>query len=256
MLSRLPQPVGRVPPVPGNPSRQAEIQNTWRVYPAEGTDRVLKATVRHLTVTPPSRVLRVPHLAKGSARPVQGSSRSWTTTSRSRKIICSANAIESLNARYRRAVRARGHFPTELAGRLNPPSPEMPLPRDPIAGPDRPWQDPMGNEWKPALNAVAITLKAVSSLAAPTNRMISYTQDLTDPPARYVADPVAVRGRDRRIVGCQPAHARDQGTTQERPPVPDPAGGRPQLTALVGQRRSVPLGPGGHHPGEAGPFVP
>ncbi|MFI0467446.1 IS256 family transposase [Saccharopolyspora sp. 5N102] len=32
-----------------------------------------------------------------------------------RKIICSTNAIESLNARYRRAVRARGHFPTEQA---------------------------------------------------------------------------------------------------------------------------------------------
>jgi hypothetical protein len=32
-----------------------------------------------------------------------------------RKIICSTNAIESLNARYRRAVRARGHFPTDQA---------------------------------------------------------------------------------------------------------------------------------------------
>jgi transposase-like protein len=31
-----------------------------------------------------------------------------------RKVICS-NAIESLNARYRRAVKARGHFPTEQA---------------------------------------------------------------------------------------------------------------------------------------------
>ncbi|MCS3844023.1 transposase-like protein [Microbacterium sp. AK031] len=30
-----------------------------------------------------------------------------------RKVICSTNAIQSLNARYRRAVRARGHFPTE-----------------------------------------------------------------------------------------------------------------------------------------------
>jgi putative transposase len=29
-----------------------------------------------------------------------------------RKVICSTNAIESLNARYRRAVRARGRFPT------------------------------------------------------------------------------------------------------------------------------------------------
>ena len=32
-----------------------------------------------------------------------------------RTVICSTNAIESLNARYRRAVKARGHFPTELA---------------------------------------------------------------------------------------------------------------------------------------------
>src|SRR5665647_3494542 len=32
-----------------------------------------------------------------------------------RAVICSTNAIESLNARYRRAVKARGHFPTEQA---------------------------------------------------------------------------------------------------------------------------------------------
>ena len=32
-----------------------------------------------------------------------------------RKVICTTNAIESLNARYRRAVRARGHFPNEAA---------------------------------------------------------------------------------------------------------------------------------------------
>lgn len=32
-----------------------------------------------------------------------------------RGMICSTNAMESLNARYRRAVRARGHFPTEQA---------------------------------------------------------------------------------------------------------------------------------------------
>jgi transposase-like protein len=32
-----------------------------------------------------------------------------------RAVICSTNAIESLNARYRRAVRARGHFPSEQA---------------------------------------------------------------------------------------------------------------------------------------------
>ncbi len=32
-----------------------------------------------------------------------------------RRILFSTNAIESLNARYRRAVRARGHFPNEQA---------------------------------------------------------------------------------------------------------------------------------------------
>jgi putative transposase len=32
-----------------------------------------------------------------------------------RTVICSTNAIESLNARYRRAIRARGHFPSEQA---------------------------------------------------------------------------------------------------------------------------------------------
>lgn len=31
------------------------------------------------------------------------------------KIICSTNATESLNTHYRRAVRAKGHFPTEQA---------------------------------------------------------------------------------------------------------------------------------------------
>ncbi|WP_371553058.1 IS256 family transposase [Streptomyces sp. NBC_00554] len=32
-----------------------------------------------------------------------------------RKVICSTNAIESVNARIRRSVRARGHFPNEAA---------------------------------------------------------------------------------------------------------------------------------------------
>ena len=32
-----------------------------------------------------------------------------------RRIVYTTNAIESLNARFRRAVRQRGHFPTEQA---------------------------------------------------------------------------------------------------------------------------------------------
>ena len=30
-----------------------------------------------------------------------------------RRIVCTTNAIESMNARIRKAVRARGHFPNE-----------------------------------------------------------------------------------------------------------------------------------------------
>jgi len=32
-----------------------------------------------------------------------------------RRIVCTTNAIESVNARIRKAVRARGHFPNEQA---------------------------------------------------------------------------------------------------------------------------------------------
>lgn len=47
-----------------------------------------------------------------------------------RKVICSTNVIESLNARYPRAIRARGH--SERAG-----SHEMPILGHPVTGPDR-----------------------------------------------------------------------------------------------------------------------
>jgi hypothetical protein len=56
-----------------------------------------------------------------------------------RRIICSTNAIESLNARYRRAARARGHFPTELAAL------EMPLPPHPVSRPNRARQGTLGD---------------------------------------------------------------------------------------------------------------
>jgi transposase-like protein len=68
-----------------------------------------------------------------------------------RKVLCSTNAIESLNARFRRAVNARGHFPTEQAAikclylvfrSLDPKG----------TGRTR-W----AMRWKPALNAFAVT---------------------------------------------------------------------------------------------------
>ena len=53
-----------------------------------------------------------------------------------RTVICSTNAIESLNARYRRAVKARGHFPTELGAKV--PLPGHPVPRHAPARPAGP----------------------------------------------------------------------------------------------------------------------
>ena len=68
-----------------------------------------------------------------------------------RKVICSTNAIESLNARYRRAVRARGHFPTEQAALKCLYLVTRSL--DPTGRGRSRWT----MRWKPALNAFAIT---------------------------------------------------------------------------------------------------
>ena len=68
-----------------------------------------------------------------------------------RRVICSTNAIESLNARYRRAVRARGHFPTEQAALKTLYLATRAL--DPKGTGQTRW----AVRWKPALNAFAIT---------------------------------------------------------------------------------------------------
>ena len=68
-----------------------------------------------------------------------------------RKVICSTNAIESLNARYRRAIRVRGHFPTEQAALKCLYLVTRSL--DPTGTGQKRWT----MRWKPALNAVAIT---------------------------------------------------------------------------------------------------
>lgn len=70
-----------------------------------------------------------------------------------RTVICSTNAIESLNARYRRAVRARGHFPTELAALKCLYLVTRSL--DPTGRGRTRWT----MRWKPALNAFAITFQ-------------------------------------------------------------------------------------------------
>ena len=68
-----------------------------------------------------------------------------------RRVICSTNAIESLNARYRRAIRARGHFPTEQASMKCLYLVTRSL--DPTGRGKARW----AVRWKPALNAFAIT---------------------------------------------------------------------------------------------------
>ncbi|MDQ0820322.1 putative transposase [Arthrobacter sp. V4I6] len=68
-----------------------------------------------------------------------------------RTIICTTNAIESINARIRRAVNARGHFPTEQAALKCVYLAVMSL--DPTGTGRQRWS----NRWKAALNAFEVT---------------------------------------------------------------------------------------------------
>jgi transposase-like protein len=68
-----------------------------------------------------------------------------------RTVICTTNAIESINARIRRAVNARGHFPTEQAALKCVYLAVMSL--DPTGKGRKRWS----NRWKAALNAFEIT---------------------------------------------------------------------------------------------------
>ena len=70
-----------------------------------------------------------------------------------RRVICSTNAIESINARYRRAVRARGHFPNDTATLKCLYLVTRSL--DPTGRGRARW----ATRWKPALNAFAITFQ-------------------------------------------------------------------------------------------------
>jgi putative transposase len=67
-----------------------------------------------------------------------------------RTIIYTTNAIESVNARIRRAVKARGHFPTDTAALKCVYLAIMSL--DPTGKGRQRWT----NRWKPALNAFSI----------------------------------------------------------------------------------------------------
>ncbi|MGW0720323.1 IS256 family transposase [Streptomyces sp. NPDC002778] len=70
-----------------------------------------------------------------------------------RKVICSTNAIESVNARIRKAVRARGHFPNEAAALKCVYMALMSL--DPTGKGRRRWT----MRWKAPLNAFQIAFE-------------------------------------------------------------------------------------------------
>jgi len=76
-----------------------------------------------------------------------------------RAIICTTNAIESINAPIRRAVNARGHFPTEAAALKCVYLAIMSL--DPTGKVQQRWS----NHWKAALNAFEITFDGRLSAA-------------------------------------------------------------------------------------------
>ncbi len=76
-----------------------------------------------------------------------------------RTIICTTNAIESINARIRRAVNARGHFPNEQAALKCVYLAVMSL--DPSGTGRKRWS----NRWKAALNAFEITFDGRLSAA-------------------------------------------------------------------------------------------
>ncbi|MET7498625.1 IS256 family transposase [Streptomyces sp900116325] len=76
-----------------------------------------------------------------------------------RRIVCTTNAIESLNARIRRAVKARGHFPNEQAALKCVYMAIMSL--DPTGKGQARWT----SRWKTALNAFDITFDGRLSTA-------------------------------------------------------------------------------------------
>ncbi|MGO4462609.1 IS256 family transposase [Streptomyces sp. M-16] len=76
-----------------------------------------------------------------------------------RRIVCTTNAIESVNARIRKAVRARGHFPNEQAALKCVYMAIMSL--DPTGQGRKRWTQ----RWKAALNAFDITFDGRLSAA-------------------------------------------------------------------------------------------
>ena len=142
------------------------IRNTFRLASKKDWD-ALKKDVRPIYTAPNAAAARVAleELTEKWGRQYGAIIRSWENAWEEftpflaydveiRTVISSTNAIESLNARYRRAVRARGHFPTEQAALKCLYLVTRSL--DPTGAGRTRWTV----RWKPALNAFAITFAA------------------------------------------------------------------------------------------------
>jgi Transposase, Mutator family len=113
-----------------------------------------------------------------------------------RKVVYSTNAIESLHARLRRSVRARGHFPTEQAAMKCLYLAVRSL--DPTARGQQRW----ATRWKPASTPSPSPSKADSETLSTNRAQRGYTVLQTDPEAgiRCTSALVCIR-RCRAIVG-------------------------------------------------------
>ncbi|WP_189160789.1 IS256 family transposase, partial [Lentzea pudingi] len=85
-----------------------------------------------------------------------------------RRVICSTNAIESVNTRIRRAVKARGHFPNEQAALKCVYMAIMSL--DPTGTGRARWT----MRWKPALNAFDIAFDGRRTQVFPSTRVTPF----------------------------------------------------------------------------------
>ncbi|SDH73802.1 Transposase, Mutator family [Pseudonocardia oroxyli] len=113
-----------------------------------------------------------------------------------RKIVCTTNAIESVNARIRRAVKTRGHFPNEAAALKCVYMAIMSL--DPTGAGQRRWS----MRWKPALNAFDNAFgERLSAARRQTSTDLSHTGKLTVPLA-------ALDVRDLQLLRCWRAKLR------------------------------------------------
>jgi transposase-like protein len=139
------------------------IRNTFRLASRRDWDR-LKRDVKPIYAAPNEAAARaaLDDLTDSWGARYPAIIRLWTNAwaefipfldydSEIRAVICSTNAIESLNARYRRAVKARGHFPTEQAALKCLYLVTRSL--DPTGKGQARWT----MRWKPALNAFATT---------------------------------------------------------------------------------------------------